>query len=322
MPLQIKSAEKHKQYARVCLWGVEKSGKTHTALMLAEALAGENGKVGVISSEYGSSKLLSHKFPHEIIDLSEADENNGVPVKNAFAPQRYEQAVNMLVEAGYKAIVIDSLSHAWDGEGGMLEAVSKKGGNTFSDGWKETSPIYKHLINTILAARCHIIVTLRAKEAYVMDEYIKRDGTKGTSPRNAGQAPVIRKGFGYEMQLTIRMDSMTANIEASAVEDYIHKGEAIEKPTSELAYRLLEALDGVPLPEPTAQQIEMRQLLDEFYNLSPSTYARIPNWEQMALSKALDAPIGQLPAPQTYTDDDVQRMRLYVASKKPQNKAS
>jgi hypothetical protein len=320
MPLQIKPAEKFKQYARVCLWGTPKAGKSHTALALATALAGEDGQVGVISSEFGSTKLLAHKFPHEIIDLSEADENNGVPVKDAFSPQRYEQALKMFVEAGYKAIVIDSLSHAWAGSGGLLEAVGKHK-NTFSDGWGENSPVYDRLVNSILAARCHIIVTLRAKDKYVQEEYIKRNGEKGTMPKNAGEAPVIRKGFGFEMQLTIRMDSLTGYVEASAVEDYIHKGEEIEKPDAALAYRLLEALDGVPLPEPTEQQIEMRQLLDEFYNLSPATYARIPNWEQMALSKALDTPAGQLPAPQDYTEDDVQRMRLYVASKR-QSKAS
>ena len=53
MTLEIESAEKVKLYARACLWGVEKSGKTHTALMLATALAGEGGKVAVIGQRYG-----------------------------------------------------------------------------------------------------------------------------------------------------------------------------------------------------------------------------------------------------------------------------
>lgn len=249
MALVIRPSEKVRQYARVCLWGIEKSGKTHSALMLASTLAGVDGKVGVISSEYGSSKLLSRKFPHDIIDLAEPDEQ-GRHVRNPFSPERYEEALRLFLNAGYSAIVIDSLSHAWAGEGGILQLVDSAGKNSFSDGWSKGTPAYDHLINTLLASRCHIIVTLRAKEAYVIESYTKRDGTTGQAPKNVGQAPVMRKNFGYEMQLIVRMENMTAHIQASGVEDFIHKGEEIDKPGPELAQRLLEALDGVEPPPP------------------------------------------------------------------------
>lgn len=311
--LQIKPATKFRQFAKVCIWGTPKAGKSHTALALATAMAGENGKVGVISSEFGSTKLLAHKFPHDIIDLSEADEHDGVPVPNAFSPQRYEMALKMLIESGYAAIVIDSLSHSWAGNGGLLEAVGRHK-NTFSDGWGENSPVYDHLVNTIIAAKCHIIVTLRAKDKYVQEEYIKRDGTKGSSPKNAGEAPVMRKGFGFEFQVTMRMDSMIGHIEASAVEDYIHKGEGIEKPGADLAYRLLDAIDGVPLPEPSAQQVEMKDLLAQLYATSPASYAKYPNWEHLALRKALEIPSGPLPV--DYSDEQVELMRTYLETKK------
>lgn len=322
MALTIKPAQKYRQFARICLWGIPKAGKTHSALALATAMAGPDGKVGVISSEYASSKLLSHRFPHDVIDLSESDEN-GIPVKNAFSPQRYEEALRLFIQNGYKVVIIDSLSHSWAGEGGTLEAVSKAGKNSFTDGWGDNTPIYNHLVNSILAARCHIIVTLRAKDAYVQEEYTRRDGSKGTMPRNIGMSPVMRKGFGFEMHLTMRMDSMIGYVEASAVEDYIHKGEEIEKPGEELAYRILDALDGVPLPEPTPQQIAMKKLLNDFYALSPATYARIANWQEMALRKALDVPSAQ-ELPEEYTDDDVHRMELYLAHKRQEkaNKAS
>jgi hypothetical protein len=148
----------------------------------------------------------------------------------------------------------------------------------------------------------------------VQEEYTKRDGSKGFMPKNIGQAPVMRKGFSFEMHLTMRMDSLTGYVEASAIEDHIQKGEEIEKPGFELAQRLLTALDGTPPPEPTEQDLKMRALLDEFYNMAPATYDRIPNWETMALRKALDIPSGSLP--QAYSDDDVYRMELYVSSKK------
>lgn len=321
MGLTIVPAEKIKQYARVCLWGVEKSGKTHTALMLATALAGEGGKVVVISSEYGSSKLLSRKFPHDIVDLTAPDEFGNAP-KNPFAPERYEEAIKLCVKAGYQAIVIDSLSHSWAGEGGTLQAVGKAG---FTDGWGKNTPIYDHLVNTILAPKCHVIVTLRAKDKYEQKEYLKKDNTVGKAPENIGEAPVMRKGFGYEMQLTIRMDSMTAHIQSSAVEEYIPKGEEIEKPTAELAYRLLDALDGAEIPEPTPQELAILQHLAEFKTLYAGWCNKTPQWQQTVLRKALDIKEGEaLPMPAEYTDDDVYRVGLYVTSEKQkkQNKAS
>ena len=313
MTLQIQPAQKFKLPARVCIWGTQKVGKTHGALALATALAGDSGKVGVISSEYASSQLLQHRFPHDIINLAEVDENSNL-VPGAFSPARYEEAIKLFTNARYAVIVIDSLSHAWEGEGGLLEAVNRPGQNTFDDGWRVNTPIYKHLINTILAARCHIIITLRAKEAYVMEDYIKRNGEKGTRPKNVGQSPVMRKGFGYEMHLTLRMDNMVAHVEATAMQDYVPHGEEIDNLGETLAQRLLDALDGVPLPEPTEQQKAMRTLLDAFYDLSPATYARITNWETLALKKGLGISSGPLPT--DYTDEDVERMRAYVTARR------
>jgi hypothetical protein len=312
--LQIKPATKFKQYARVVFWGVEKSGKTHAALALATKLAGENGKVGVISSEYASSQLLQSRFPHDIVDLAEVDEQGNI-AKDAFSPKRYEEAIKLFVQAGYQVIVIDSLSHLWEGEGGILDAVNSRKGNTFNDGWGENSPIYRHAIHTILSARCHIIVTLRAKDNYIQQDYIKKDGTKGSQPVNIGLAPVMRKNFGYEMHLKIRMDSMIGTVEATAMQDYIPRGEEIEAIDDDLAASLLNALDGVPLPEPSTQQKEMRVLLDEFYSLAPLTYARIPNWEQQALRAALGIGKGAS-LPTDYIDADVAKMRTYVGNKR------
>src|SRR5437762_6346926 len=183
MTLQIQPAQKFKLPARVCIWGTQKVGKTHGALALATSLAGDNGKVGVISSEYASSQLLKHRFPHDIVNLAEVDENSNL-VTGAFSPARYEEAIKLFTNARYDVIVIDSLSHVWEGEGGLLESVGNSGNNKFDDGWGKATPLYKHLVNTILAARCHIIITLRGKDAYIHEDYIKPNGQQGKRPKN------------------------------------------------------------------------------------------------------------------------------------------
>ena len=247
MAMIIKQAQKLRQHARVCLWGIEKAGKTHAALELARSLVGESGKIGVISSERGSSSLLAWKFPHDIIDLTVDEGNN--PVRNPFTPKRYEEALQTFVQAGYQAIIVDSLSHLWEGEGGMLEFVESQSGDKFTSGWGKGTPIYQRFLNTLLSVPCHLVVTLRAKEAYVMEEYTKRNGDRGTAPKNVGSAPIIRKGFGFEMQLTIRVDAKVGIIQSSANEEELPKGTEIESVSDDLAPILLRWLDGAPPPE-------------------------------------------------------------------------
>lgn len=307
--LQIKPAQKFKQYARMCFWGIPKSGKSHAALAIATAAVGETGKVGVISSEYGSTNLLSHKFPHDIIDLT--TDEHGNPIANPFAPARYEEAIKLFVENGYEAIVIDSLSHAWEGEGGVLENVKAKK-NTFSDGWGQVgTPMYQHLMRSILSAKAHVFITIRAKDGYVVE--LNNEGKN--VPRNVGLKPVIRSSFGYEMQLTIRMDALVGHIDESAFQDEFPQGTQIVRPGEDVAYTLLQCLDGVPVVEPTAESTEMRRLLDDLYALAPHVYAKYAQWEEMALRAAFGIKDGSLPT--DYTDEHVNLMRAYVEKKKP-----
>lgn len=308
MALTIRPATKFKQYARLCFWGIPKSGKTHAALAIASAIVGPEGKVGVISSEYGSSNLLSKKFPHDIIDLT--TDEHGNPIANAFAPARYEEAIKLFVDNGYQAIVIDSLSHAWEGEGGVLEKVNEKK-NTFSDGWGQVgTPMYQHLIKTILSTKAHIFITIRAKDGYVLEP--NKEGKM--VPRNVGLKPVIRSSFGYEMQLTIRMDALVGYIDESAFQDEFPQGTQIVRPGEDVAYTLLQCLDGVPAVEPTAESAEMRRLLDELYALAPHVYAKYAQWEEMALRAAFNIKEG--PLPMDYTNEHIELMRAYLESKK------
>lgn len=308
MGLTIQQAQKIKQWARLCFWGCPKQGKTHAALAIASSMVGPGGRVGVISSEYGSSKLLSKKFPHDIIDLMVDEYGNHIA--NPFASARYEEALRLFVSNGYDAIVIDSLSHAWEGEGGILEKVNENK-NTFSDGWgKVGTPMYQHLIKTILSTKAHIFITIRAKDGYVVEP--NKEGKN--VPRNVGLKPIIKSSFGYEMQLTIRMDALVGHIEESAFQDEFPQGTQIVRPGEDIACTLLQCLDGVPEPEPTEQQAEMRKLLDELYAIAPATYAKYANWEQMALRAALSIKDG--PLPQDYGTEHLELMRAYVESKK------
>lgn len=242
MAMVIKSAKKVRQYAKVCFWGVEKSGKTHAALDLATNLAGENGKIGVISSERGSSALLAWKFPHDLIDLTVDEGNN--PMHNPYTPKRYEEALQTFVKAGYQVIIVDSLSHVWEGEGGVLEFVDSKGSNSYTSGWKEGTPLYNKFLNALLAVPCHLIVTLRAKDGYVQEMNEKGK----VAPKNVGLKPIIRERFGFEMQFMVYMANQVGHVNSSAYQEEIPNGSTIER-IPDMAETLSRWLAGDPPPE-------------------------------------------------------------------------
>lgn len=178
--------------ARVALDGPTGSGKTWTALEWATVLAG-GGKVALVDTERDSARLYA---PHFAFDVCKFD-----------PPYEVDRLIKLLGEAdaaGYAVIVVDSLSHFWEGEGGVLDevdAASKRAkGNTFA-GWKHGTPLQRHMIDTFLGLDAHVIVTMRSKMEYVIEEI----GGKQV-PRKVGMAPVQRGGIEYEFQLVGDLD--------------------------------------------------------------------------------------------------------------------
>ena len=100
-----------------------------------------------------------------------------------------------------EAIIIDSVSHEWDGKGGCLEindhlAQTKYKGNTWA-AWSETTPRHQKFIEAIVGSKAHIIATSRSKtETTLVDGKPKKVGTKD----------IQRDGFEYEMTLMFNID--------------------------------------------------------------------------------------------------------------------
>ena len=89
-------------------------------------------------------------------------------------PQRYIAAIGEAAAAGYDVLIIDSLSHAWMGKDGALELVDKAAkrnpaGNAFA-AWRDVTPLHNQLVDALLAAPLHLIVTLRSKMEYVQEK--------------------------------------------------------------------------------------------------------------------------------------------------------
>lgn len=190
----FRKAERTQARLRLALTSPSGGGKTHSALLIA---AGLGGRIAVLDTEHGSASLEVGKPNIPDFDVC--------PLDPPYSVARYLEAISGAAEAGYSVLIIDSLTHAWTGEGGILDAVemarkASRSGNAFTDGWgKVGTPQYKKLVSAILSSPIHIIGTLRTKTAWEIQQ--TSNGKK--APVKIGLAPEQRQGFEYEFTLVL-----------------------------------------------------------------------------------------------------------------------
>lgn len=116
-----------------------------------------------------------------------------------FSASRYLEAIDVAESAGVEFLVIDSLSHAWSGEGGLLDMqgnIAKRSGNSYT-AWREVTPQHNKLVDRVLQCPMHVAVTLRTKTEYVIED----NGQGKKAPKKVGMAPVFREGIEYEFTI-------------------------------------------------------------------------------------------------------------------------
>jgi hypothetical protein len=198
-------AQRTQARLRLALCGPSGSGKTYSALLMAQGLAPE-GRIAMIDTERGSGTLYSHLTDYDV-----------APLAPPFTPDRYIDLIRQAGESGYRVLIIDSLSHAWAGEGGILEmhdraTQASRSGNSFA-AWREVTPRHNALVDALIGADLHVIVTMRTKTAYDVTD----DGNGKKRPIKVGLAPVQRDGLEYEF--TVVMDLSIEGHVATAAKD-------------------------------------------------------------------------------------------------------
>ncbi len=201
----FRKAERKQAELRLALCGPAGSGKTYSALLIAQGLA-PGGNVALIDSERGSGELYADLMAYDV-----------APLEPPFTPARYVELIREAEKAGYEVLIVDSLSHAWNGQGGVLEMhdnamAASRSGNSFV-AWREVTPAHNSLVDTILGADLHVIVTMRTKTAYDLVD----DGKGRKKPVKIGMAPVQRDGMEYEF--TLVMDLSVEGHVATATKD-------------------------------------------------------------------------------------------------------
>ena len=236
---------------RVLLIGESGDGKTYTALSVAHHLLaeiGQGGRVAVIDSEVkgrdqrarGTAELYAGEhclcegcrgqglaFDFDVLLLPEGSQH----------PEDYLKAMKAAEVAGYKALVIDSITHAWAALLAQVDALKAR--NSRADPWLVATPIHRAFVEAIKTYPGHVICTVRSKEK--LDHAEK---SKGGQYASLGQCPEFRKGIEYEFDVALFMSGARAAIvktRASALENQTYA-----KPGAKLARSLVEWAVGAP----------------------------------------------------------------------------
>lgn len=190
----FKKATRKKVFVKIAVTGPSGSGKTMSSLRLARGLVGPSGKIAVIDTENDSASLYAGQKPgREVIEFDSA------VMSAPFTVEKYIRALDEAELAGYDCVVIDSLSHAWAADGGLLqkkEALDARGGNSFSN-WSSITKEHERLKAKLLQSRVHVIACMRSKQDYVLESNDKGKQT----PRKVGLAPIQRDGMEYEFSV-------------------------------------------------------------------------------------------------------------------------
>lgn len=202
--MEIKKAQKKKVKLRIGMSGASGFGKTYSALLLAYGIVGDWSKICVIDTENDSASLYS--------DLGEF---NTISLKAPFSPERYVEAVKTCENAGMECIIVDSITHEWDGQGGCLqiceELTQASASKNSYFAWGKVTPRHDAFIQSILQSNCHVITTVRRKQDYETS----KDERGKISVVKTGTKEITRDGFEYELTINFEFLSDSHYVKAS-----------------------------------------------------------------------------------------------------------
>lgn len=174
-------------------------GKTFTGMRLASGIAGDK-PFALIDTENRRALHYADQFKFDHADL-----------RAPFRPDAYADAIVAADAAGYPVIMVDSGSHVWAGEGGVLdwqeEELERMAGADYGKrervkmaAWIKPKTSHKKMVQKLLQIKAHLILCLRAEEKI---EMVKKDGKLEIQKKQSltgkdGWIPICDKNLPFE----------------------------------------------------------------------------------------------------------------------------
>lgn len=179
------------------LIGPSGGGKTFSAMRMAAGIVGKGNRFAVIDTEARRALHYADQFDFDHCELHPP-----------FRPEAYADAIKAADEAGYKAIIVDSTSHVWAGEDGVLdwqeEELDRMAGNDWKKreackmaAWIKPKRAHKKMVQKLLQVNATLILCFRAEEKMGME---KQGGKTVIVER--GWQPICEKNLPFELTVS------------------------------------------------------------------------------------------------------------------------
>lgn len=188
--MELQQASRKKAKIKMGLQGPSGAGKTMSALLISYGLCGAWHKIAIIDTENHSADLYAHLGNYFVL-----------PLNAPFTPERFIEAIHVCERAAIEVLIIDSISHEWDGIGGILDIHGSLAGNSYTN-WSKVTPRHNDFVQAMLQSPCHVITTIRAKQDYVL---VDKNGKQ--VPEKIGLKGITRDGMDYEFTLLLELNS-------------------------------------------------------------------------------------------------------------------
>lgn len=230
----FKKATREQVWLKVLLSGASGSGKSYSALKMATGIAKQCGSaIAYIGTEGSRNKYYADEFDYDLLELDEP-----------FECEKYMNAIDAAVEAGYKVLIIDSMTHEWKW---LNDVHDKMPGNSFQN-WGKLKPRHHKFMDKVLNSPIHIIATARGKDDWVLED---KNGKQVPKKVGMGQQQDKDISYEYTVSLMISQDTHVASADKDNTKLFDGRFEVL---TENDGVRLYEWANRgeAPAPKPAA----------------------------------------------------------------------
>ena len=186
----FKKAKRERVWLKILLTGPSGSGKSYSALRIANGIAKKcNSDIAYIGTEGSRDLYYSNEFDYDLLQIEEP-----------YTPEKYIEAIDEAVKAGYKVLIIDSITHEWLE---LNKIHDRMPGNSFTN-WGKIKPRHEAYTEKILFSPVHIIATARGKDQWILEE---QNGKQ--VPRKVGLGGQTDKDASYNYTVSLVLEQAT-----------------------------------------------------------------------------------------------------------------
>lgn len=199
--------------ALIMLAGPAGSGKTFSALTIAQGLAGPNGKVAICDTENERALYYAERFDFSLY----------YSMDEPFRPARFEAAAVAAQQQGANVWVCDSFSHEHVGPGGLLDYHEAEMQRMAGDDWNKRERMkaaawikpkmeHKHMLQRLYQLNMHVILCCQAERKTAMRT--AEEGPKKGKLEfiDLGFQPIVGSDIPYAMTASFMFDTAAPGV--------------------------------------------------------------------------------------------------------------